>query len=106
MSIELTLFVTFSLGFVFLIYTLIVLIKRREYENKRIINSYNVLMFGMFLMALALLLKGLKFGYLSFGERFFDLTDYLYLFDVVSNLILIPLFGVSFLVSMMILKEI
>ena len=99
-----TLFILFLISFIVLTYTIIILFKRKEYENPRIFQGYNLLLFGIVSLALSTLIKAVKFGFLSFNENL--IIDFLIYFDVVTNLILIPLFGVSYLVSMMAFKEI
>ena len=104
MNSETILFVLFLLGFISLVYTVIILIKRKEYENQRITPGYNGLIFGIMFLALSSLIKTVKFGFLSFNEDL--IFDYLMYFDIFTNLILIPLSIVSFLVAMLLFKEI
>lgn len=96
-------FIIFLLGFIILTYTIIVLFKRKEYENSRIYGGYNVMIFGIILLALSSLVKTVKFGFLSFNEDI--ILDYVLYLDIASNLVLIPLFVISFLVAMMFLRE-
>ncbi len=96
------LLILFFLGFVSLTYSSIVLIKRKEYENKRIYSGYNALIFGVILLALSMLMKTLKFAFLTFDVY----ADSLVYLDIASNLVLAPLFIIALLVAMMILKEV
>lgn len=96
-------FILFLIGFVLLVYNVILLFKRKEYENQRVYPGYNILILGVVLLGLATLIKTIKFGVLSFSE---SVVDSLIYFDIVSNLILIPLFVVSFLVAMLVFREV
>ena len=98
------LFILFFVGFIILTYSIIVLFKRKEYENNRIFNGYNVLILGLIILALNTLVKTIKFGFLSFNEE--GIMDLLLYFDIATNLVLIPLFVISYFVSMMLFKEI
>ena len=89
------------LDFVLLVYIIIVLIKRRQYEPSRIIDGYHALLFGLFSLSLALLITGIK--YLYFLLSAVDETRLVY-FDVLSTLVLLPLVAGSFLVSMFLLR--
>ena len=98
MNHELFLFILFLLGFVLLVYTIIILVKRKEYENKRIFSGYNVLIFGIIFLALSTFLKTIKFGFLSFRpDLIHDIVIYL---DIVTQIFLLPLFAVSFFAIM------
>ncbi|MFH1592325.1 MAG: hypothetical protein ABIB47_03085 [Candidatus Woesearchaeota archaeon] len=87
------------LSFVLLIYSVIILIRRREYESNRVLKGYNVLIFGLFLLSLVVLVKGVGYVYLIFVE------EGLIYFDVISTLILLPLVAASFLVGMSIFRS-
>lgn len=102
MTSETILFILFLLSFVILGYNVVILIKRKEYENSRIFNGYNILIFGVVLLGLAVLVKTIKFGMLTF----YGGLGYLIYLDIISNLILIPLFGISYLVAMFSFKEV
>ena len=104
MTFETTLFILFLIGFFLLVYTIIVLVKRKEYENKRIFPGYNALVFGVIFLALSFLVKTLKFGFLAFKESL--ILDYMNYFDVATQIVLLPLFAVSLFVAMLLFKEI
>ena len=91
------------LGFVLLLYAVILLIKRRQYESSRIVNGYNALLFGLFSLALVSLIKGTKYFYFILSKV--DEVHLVY-FDVVSILILLPLVAGSFLVSMLLFRSV
>ncbi len=94
------------LGFIFLVYTLIILIKRKEYESSRILKGYNVLIFGIFLLCLAFFVKFIKYLIIEFSGYFGILNEFLSFFDLISNIFLLTLFAISFLVGVFIFKEI
>lgn len=102
MVFETFVMIMYALGTIVLIYSGIVLIKRREYENKRILSGFNALIFGIFLLALSFFLKMVLNIVLIFWDNF----DWLIYLDIISNLILMPLFGISFLVAMFLFKEV
>ena len=106
MITDVILFIVFLLGFILLIYSTIILIKRKEYENKRILSGYNVMIFSIFLLALSCLVKGLKFIFLGLKPEFLDLSGSLVYFDVITNIFLIPLFVISLIVSLLLFKEV
>lgn len=94
-------FISYLLAFAIIVYNIIVLIKRKEYENKRIFFGYNILMFGLVILALSLLTKTVKFAFLTFTSE----QDYLVYMDIIGSLILTPLFAISFLVAMWVFKD-
>ena len=100
---SLILFILYLIGTFLLGYNIVVLIKRREYENKRIHPGYNTLIFSVFILMLANLIKSFKFFLTNFDS---GLLDYLLYFDIASNLILLPLFVISVIVAMTVFKEI
>lgn len=102
MALDVVIAVFAFLSFVLLIYSIIVLVKRREYESNRILKGYNALLFGLFLLSFVLFVKGIKFVYLIFSEV--ANGGFIY-FDVISTLILLPLVAASFLVSMSIFRS-
>ena len=101
---DLFLFIAFLLAFAILVYMIIALVKRKEYENSRIHSGYNVLVFGVIFLALSTLLKTVKFGLLYFQFPFIE--DSLIYFDVATQLFIIPLFAISFFVAMLLFKDI
>lgn len=103
MSFETTSFILFVIAFILLAYNIIVFIQRREYENKRIFTGYNTLIFGFILLTLSILIKTIKFGFLTFNGSIIE--DYLLHFDIATNLVLIPLFVISYLVAIFAFKE-
>ena len=103
-SLNIFLFVSFFVGFVSLSYSLIILIKRKEYENKRILKGYNAMLFGIFILALYSLIRSFTFGYLALNSEFIPFqTIYI---DIIPSLILLPLFAASFFVGMLMFKEV
>lgn len=94
------------LGLIFLVYTLIFLIKRKEYESNRVLNGYNVLIFGVFLLGLTFFIKFIKYLIIEFSGYFGMLNDFLSFFDLISNVFLLTLFSISFLVGVFIFREI
>ncbi len=102
MIYEIILMILFLLSFILLVYGAVILIKRKEYENKRIFVSYNLMIFGVLILSFAMLIKSLKL--LLFVLEIY-LENLIYL-DFISNVILIPLFGISLLVSMLNLREV
>jgi len=103
-AFEIFLLILFFVGFILLIYSAIILLKRKEYENKRIMDSYNVLTLSVFILGLYSLVRALEFSSIAFDYSFF--TSSLLYFDILSNLVLLPLFGISLLVSMLLLKNV
>ena len=95
------------LGFVLLLYSLIALVKRKEYENDRILIGYNVFLFGIFLLSLSFLIRTLKYAYLVFQDKlaFLNVIEGLIYFDVVSKFILMPIVAGSFLVGMLMFRQ-
>ncbi len=100
MAINLVIFAEYLIGFIFLAYSLIILIKRIEYENKRIMRGYYALLSGIGVLSVILLIKGIKFGLLSFNEMASTLA-----FDFVSQLILLPIFGIALIVGMLFFQD-
>ncbi|MBI2499200.1 hypothetical protein HYV88_03070 [Candidatus Woesearchaeota archaeon] len=94
------------LGFILLVYNLIILIKRKEYESNRVLNGYNVLIFGVFLLVLTFFIKFIKYLIIEFSGYFGLLNEFLGFFDLMSNVFLLTLFSISFLVGVFIFKEI
>jgi len=91
------------LSFVLLFYSIIVLIKRRQYESTRILLGYNALVFGLFALAVFLLIRGVKYLYLLLSK--IEESGLIY-FDVLSTLILLPIVAASFLVSMLLFRSV
>ena len=91
------------LSFVLLFYSIIVLIKRRQYESTRILRGYNALVFGLFVLAIFLLIRGIKYLYLLLSK--IEEGGLIY-FDVLSTLILLPIVAASFLVSMLLFRSV
>ena len=104
MNQELLLLAFALLAFVFLFYGLIVLAKRKEYESARIFNGYNLFIFALFLFMLTFLIKTVKYVLLHFAEDFIS-GGFIY-FDVVSNLILLPLIAASFFTGLLLFSEV
>ena len=103
MTSETTLFMLFTIACVILAYTIIVLIKRKEYENTRVYSGYNALLFGIFMLTISSVIKAIEFGLLAFREE--AIIDYVIYVDTATNLVLLPIVGISFLVAMFIFKE-
>ena len=100
MAINLVFFAVYLVGFIFLAYSLLILIKRRGYENKRIMRGYYALLSGIGILAVILLIKGIKYGLLSFNEMASTLA-----LDFTSQLILLPIFGIAFIVGMLFFQD-
>jgi|SRR3989344_3563617 len=94
------------LGFILLVYNLIILIKRKEYESSRVLNGYNVLIFGVFLLVLTFFIKFIKYLIIEFSGYFGLLNEFLSFFDLIGSVFLLTLFSISFLVGVFIFKEI
>ncbi|MEK6826577.1 MAG: hypothetical protein AABX08_03265 [Nanoarchaeota archaeon] len=102
MILEILIAVFGFLGFILLLYTVILLIRRKEYESGRVLKGYNVLIFGILVLSLTVLIKGIKYVYLTFSGIGGDSLIY---FDILSTLILLPIVGASFLASMFIFRS-
>ena len=93
----------FFLSFILLIYSVIILIKRREYEDKRILNGYNAFLLGIFALALYAGLKSISSGYNAIS---FLRSDSLLSYSLLAQSLLLPLFAISLFVGLLIFKEI
>ena len=91
---------------IFLIYNILILVKRKEYESNSILKGYNVLIFGLFVLMLAFFVRFIKFLLIEFQDYVGFLIDFISFFDLVSNVFLLSLFAVSFLVGVFVLKEV
>ncbi|MBT3262540.1 hypothetical protein HN992_02665 [Candidatus Woesearchaeota archaeon] len=81
------------------------LIKNRQYEKSVFETSVNVLLFGLLLLALVKLVDVLVLLNTLYTESFGFLDGYLGSFVAVSNVALLPLFGVCVLVSVLSARE-
>ena len=100
MATNLIIFAVYMIGFIFLAYSCVLLLRRIEYENKRILRGYYALFSGLVVLELVLLVKIIKFGLLSFNESASVLA-----FDFASQLILLPLFGIALIVGMLFFQD-
>ena len=103
-AIDIVLVISSFLGFVFLLYGVLMLMKRKEYENPRIKDGYNALIFSVFILALYALLKTIKYGSIAFNVNLFN-GNFFYL-DVLAQAGLLPLFCISLITGMLLFKRV
>ena len=93
----------YVLSLVFVILGIIFLIRFRDYENKRLLDGYNSLLFGVFAFALFLFVKVVF--YFSSIFRFRVIFGYMEFLISLSNVVLVPLMVICFLVGIWLFRE-
>jgi hypothetical protein len=90
------------LSFVFIVLSVLVMIKIKKFEDLRLGNGFKVLILGFFFLGLFLLINVIR--YLNTIFQFVQENYLSYLFNI-EELILIPLFAICFLAAIILFKE-
>ena len=88
--------------------TLVFMVKNREFERLEVENSLNALIFGVFFIFLVMVINTIIFlnkSYSNVFASFGDISRYLNYLEITSELGLIPLFAVSFLVGIILARD-
>ena len=102
---EYVIFGFYVLSFVFILLGILFLKKLKDYENKRLEDGYNALLFGLFCFLLFLLVKVLFYVNILFIESS-SLGQYFNLLNSIALLIFIPLMSVCFLVALLLFVDV
>jgi len=93
----------------FLLLTIVFLVKNRDFERSEFENSINVLIFGLFFLLLNILTSIIKFADLAFhstlAKAIPDITTYVTYMITVADVALLPLFAVCMLVGVFLARE-
>ena len=96
-------------SFILVILSLIFINKKKLYEHPKLEPGINALLFGLFFLALFLLIKALEYANLLFHEIFLKITPgittYLNYLTSISDLAFVPLTAVCFFVAMLMFKR-
>ncbi len=98
--IDYILFAGISLSFAFVILSVIFMWREKEFEDKRLKGSVNVLLLGLVFLAIFLLSKSVEYGMKLFGGS--DISYYATVIEIVC----ISLMIIFFLVGMILMREI
>jgi hypothetical protein len=90
------------LSFVFIVLSILVMVKIKKFEDLKLGNGFKGLILGFFFLGLFLLILVIK--YLNTIFEFIQENYISYLFSI-SELVLIPLFAICFLVAIYLFKE-
>ena len=99
------LFGLYVLSFVFVLLGIIFLKRLKDYENNRLEDGYNALLFGLFCFLLFLLVKVLIYVNRLFLESV-SLGQYFNLLNSLGFLVFIPLMSVCFVVALILFTDI
>lgn len=98
-------YVNFTLtcaSIVFLILSVIYLLKQRVLEDKRLIHGIDTLLFGLIFLGLFLIVKHIEYANVIFELNLSFINTLLY----VAGLAFLPLMAICFLVAIIMFKEI
>ena len=103
-----TIFAINVVSVIFLLATLIFLVKNREFERLEVENSLNALIFGIFFILLVMLIRtfvSLDAAYKSVTASLGDVSKYINYLNIISDVALIPLFAVCFFVGIFLARD-
>ena len=96
----------YFMGFVFSIFGFVFLNRLKHYEDERLENGLNALLFGVFSFSLFMLVKSGYYLYILFPDALEIIASYLVFLNSLSSLIFVPLMAVCFLVAMLLFNEV
>jgi len=108
MALSQTIFSIDIISVILLLATLVFLVKNREFERSEVENSMNALIFGIFFILLVMIVNSLVYlqkGYPNVLGGISNIDKYLGYLVTISDIALIPLFAVCFLVGIFLARD-
>ena len=92
-----------------LVVGIVFLVKNRNFERSEFENSINTMIFGLFFLVLVVLISIIEYLDLAFHNSLIgaipDITTYVNYMVTVSEIALIPLFAICFLVGVFLARD-
>lgn len=97
------------LGFIFVLLNIIFIAKEKRFENEKLEQGLNTIIFGLFFLMLLITINVLKYGDEIFHKYFIKVlpavTIYINYLIQITNLIFIPLIAICFLIAMVFFRK-